>query len=253
MQESGKHERPLALLLIDDDQVSREVMATVLGLSGFTVAMAVSGEAAIESLEEGKSVPDAILMDAQMPGLSGTALIAELRAHSNARILAISASKPPDEVVATADGFLLKPFGAEELRKALAADREKARASANQGGPSLLDPNEPVVSPETLAQLRQMMPETGVRQIFAAIVADLDRRATALEAALAKGDDAEVRRIGHAIKGGCALAGAQQAARLGSLIENGKLGATGNQLDNSTRILTRFARRRPEPGAYAEG
>ncbi len=159
MQESGKHERPLALLLIDDDQVSREVMATVLGLSGFTVAMAVSGEAAIESLEEGKSVPDAILMDAQMPGLSGTALIAELRAHSNARILAISASKPPDEVVATADGFLLKPFGAEELRKALAADREKARASANQGGPSLLDPNEPVVSPETLAQLRQMMPE----------------------------------------------------------------------------------------------
>ena len=40
-----------------------------------------------------------------------------------------------------------------------------------------------------------------------------------LEAAIAKGDDAEVRRIGHAIKGGCGMAGAIQAARLGALFE----------------------------------
>jgi CheY-like chemotaxis protein len=238
MQDSGKHERPLALLLIDDDQVSREVMATVLGLSGFTVEMAVSGEAAVELLKEVKSTPDAILMDAQMPGLSGTALIAELRTRSKARILAISASKPPDEIVAAADGFLLKPFGADELRKALAANRAQARPSESQGGPSLLDPNEPVVSPEALAQLRQMMPETAVRQIYAAIVADLGRRAIALEDALASGDVAEVRRIGHAIKGGCALAGARQAARLGALIESGALDNAGNQLDNIARSLS---------------
>ena len=33
-----------------------------------------------------------------------------------------------------------------------------------------LDPNQPVVNPETLAQLRQMMPEEGVQQIYAAVV-----------------------------------------------------------------------------------
>ena len=58
-----------------------------------------------------------------------------------------------------------------------------------------------------------------MRQIYAAVVADLDKRMQALEAAIASGDAAEVRRIGHAIKGGCGMAGALQAARLGALLE----------------------------------
>ena len=45
-----------------------------------------------------------------MPGLSGTQLIAELRARSSARIYVVSGSNPPPEVAAAADGFLLKPF-----------------------------------------------------------------------------------------------------------------------------------------------
>ncbi len=247
MLDSSKTERLPALLLIDDDQVSREVMATVLSMSGFTVQAAASGQAAIELLSGAACVPGdilpaiilpaIILMDAQMPGLSGTALIAELRASSTARIFAISASRPPEEIVSAADGFLLKPFGAEDLRKALEESSAVARPASGVAGESLLDSHEPVVNPATLAQLRQMMPAAGARQIYAAIVADLVRRMVALEAALARGDDAEVRRIGHAIKGGCALAGAQQAARLGALIESGALDMGGNQLDNSRRFL----------------
>ena len=41
--------------------------------------------------------------------------------------------------------------------------------------PSRLDPNDPVISPETLAQFRGMMPEAAVREIYAAVVADLDQ------------------------------------------------------------------------------
>jgi CheY-like chemotaxis protein/HPt (histidine-containing phosphotransfer) domain-containing protein len=237
MHDSSKTERQPTLLLIDDDLVSREVMATVLSMSGFTVQTAATGEAALELLSGGKYLPDAILMDAQMPGLSGAALIAALRAHTKARILAISASQPPQEILSAADGFLLKPLAAEGLRKALEEQRKQEAPTAAPAVASSLGPNEPVVNPETLAQLRQMMPETAVRQIFAAVVADLGRRMTALEAALAQGDEAEIRRIGHAIKGGCALAGAQQAARLGALIEIGALGKDSNQLDNSARFL----------------
>jgi HPt (histidine-containing phosphotransfer) domain-containing protein len=76
-----------------------------------------------------------------------------------------------------------------------------------------------------------------VRQIYAAIVADLALRLTALESAMAKGDDAEIRRIGHAIKGGCAMAGALGAAHIGALIESGILDNQGNQLDNSAGVL----------------
>ena len=94
------------------------------------------------------------------------------------------------------------------------------------------------MNPETLAQLREMMPEAAVKQIYQAIVADLYKRLAALEAAIAKGDSGEVQRIGHSIKGGCGMAGAMQAARIGALLQGGAMEVgTGNQLDNSNAML----------------
>ena len=219
------------VLLIDDDLVSREVAATVLTMAGFIVHTAVDGDAALDMLAREACRPGAILMDAQMPGLSGTKLIAELRGRSNARIYAISGSNAPPEVADAADGFLLKPFNAESLRKLIDGYQPEA-------APTLLDPNEPVVSAEVLSQLRKVMPEPAVRQIYSAVVTDLGTRIEALGAAIAKGDAAEIRRIGHAIKGGCGMAGALQAARLGALLEATPLGAKDNQLDNSAILLS---------------
>jgi HPt (histidine-containing phosphotransfer) domain-containing protein len=82
------------------------------------------------------------------------------------------------------------------------------------------------------------MPDTAIRQIYAALIKDLTERQMALQAAFTKGDKAEVRRIGHAIKGGCAMAGAAEAARLGTKIESGILDDQDNQLDNSSRTLS---------------
>ena len=233
MSGSGAQRELSTLLLIDDDLVSREVMATVLAMSDYPVHTAADGAAALEMLASETCVPDAILMDAQMPGLSGTQLIAELRAHSRARIFLISGSNAPAEVAAAADGFLLKPFNADALQKLLEQHEPQAVCSAAP----VFDPNEPVVSAEILAQLRKLMPEAGVREIYAAIVADLARRIKALDAAIAHADAAEIGRIGHAIKGGCAMAGALQAARLGALLEAAALESQGNCLVNSARLL----------------
>ena len=218
------------VLLIDDDLVSREVTATVLTMAGFTIYTAVSGDAALEMLTKGVFRPGVILTDAQMPGLSGTKLIAELRSHTKARIYVISGSSAPPEVAKSADGFLMKPFNAEGLRKLIEGYQPDAVSS-------LIDPNEPAVSVEVLAQLRKVMPESAVRQIYAAVVADLTVRIDALKAAIANGDAAEIRRIGHAIKGGCGMAGALQAARLGALLETITLDSKDNQLDNSAVLL----------------
>ena len=100
--------------------------------------------------------------------------------------------------------------------------KEKAR-KAKPPVITTLDPDSPVVKAETLAQLRSLMSEAAVRQIYAAIVADLSKRTAAIETAMAARDAREIRRIGHAIKGGCSMAGATQAAALGALIENGGL------------------------------
>lgn len=221
------------LLLIDDDEVVREVLAATLGLSGYTVHFAADGEAALELLDAGQTVPDAILMDAQLPGLSGTQLIGKLRDRTRAGIYAISASKPSSEVIAATDGFLLKPFSLEALQKVLETHAPQP------------EPGESPVDPQTLAQLRALMPESAIREILSALVADLTRRLSSLDEAIARDDRAEARRIGHAIKGGCAMAGAQQAARLGALIESGALESVhnrgdrreGNQLDNNAPVL----------------
>jgi len=238
------------LLLIDDDLVSREVLATLLTMSGLTVHTAEDGDCAIDILSRGACVPELILMDAQMPGLKGVQLIAELRKVSHAPIFTMSASCPHSSILENTDGFLLKPFGPDDLEHLL----ESGLAQPEEGAPgrsatrasSLLQRDE-IVSLETLAQLRQLMPESALREIFTALVADLGRRGIALQAAIAAGDAAQVRRIGHAIKGGGDLAGALQVARLGALLEAGALETDGdygsgfssppNHLDINTNIL----------------
>jgi CheY-like chemotaxis protein len=234
------------VLLIDDDLVSREVTATVLTMNGYTVHTAEDGSAALALLtaavDRSKAIrseplrPDVILMDSQMPGLSGTQLIAGLRARSSARIYVVSGSNPPPELTAAADGFLLKPFSADAFHKLLEGD--KPESVATPVNTDDLWANEPVVSPETLAQLRSLMSETAVRQIYQVVVTDLGRRIEALAAAMARGDGVEVRRIGHAIKGGCGMAGAYQAARLGAQLESWHNQPGDNQLDNGTALLS---------------
>ena len=218
------------VLLVDDDLVSREVTATLLTMTGYNVHAADSGQQAVRMISDGSCKPGVILMDAQMPGLSGLELINQLRAACKAAIIAISASEPPREVADAADGFLMKPFSVDSLHKLIEGHKPKRE-------PATIDPNDPVVNMEVLSQFRKMMPETAVRQIYKAVVVDLGKRIDALTSAIAKGDTAEVRRIGHAIKGGCGMAGAVQAAHLGAMLEAAPLEPKDNQLDNSEALL----------------
>jgi CheY-like chemotaxis protein len=247
----GKQQPSPTLLLIDDDLVSREVMATVLTMSGYAVHTAEGGAPALKLLEDGECAPDAILMDAQMPGLNGAGLIEELRLRSRARVFAMSGSHAPRQLLAAADGFLLKPFGADELRALLEKhDAPEASAGGAGGGaarPESVSPSgDPVVSAATLAQLRGLMPESSVKEIYLAVVTDLAARLEALEVAIVCGDAAQIRRIGHAIKGGCGMAGAIEAARLGALLEasipshqSKPASAPGmDNLDDTSRLLT---------------
>lgn len=222
-----------SLLLIDDDMISREVTATVLTMSGYQIYTSENGPAALAFLGSASSSPDVILMDAQMPGLSGRELIAALRERGEASIYVVSASQPPDGLAEAADGFLQKPFDAAALANLLSKRKQRRNAILR-----LLDePGEPVVNEETLAQLRVMMPPAGVREIFVAVIADLHRRMQMLEAAIGCGNSEEIRRIGHAIKGGCGMAGAVQAARIGALLEDTAFLEDGNKLDNSMALL----------------
>lgn len=212
------------VLIIDDDMVSREVMATVLTMTGYTIHTAGRGEEAVALLEGGTCKPEVILMDAQMPGLKGAALVKELRLRTRASLYAMSGSDLTDDVKAAVDGFLAKPFGPQALKQLMQQHHPVA--------PREPEEDAPVIKAEILAQFRGMMPDRGVREIYTAVIDDLDRRAKSLDRAMAASDGQEIRRIGHAIKGGCGMAGAMEAARVGAKLEAG-----GDQLDNVPELF----------------
>src|SRR6185437_1746904 len=224
-----QREQPI-LLLIDDDMVSREVAATVLTLGGYTVFTAEDGESALQKIGDGGCDPSVILMDARLPGLSGLELIEELRTRCWGKLIVISGSDVPIEIKDAADGFLLKPFDSAALKSVL-QNRTRREANEVHGG-------DPVISAETLGQLRSLMPETGIREIYVSVAADLRKRMAELEWAVGQGDGDEVRRIGHAIKGGCGMAGVLQAARVGATLEALPEEPLGNQLGYIQRLLS---------------
>jgi len=65
-----QHDLP-TILLIDDDMVSREVMATLLTMSGIRFTPPPTAPNSLTLIAAKSCVPDIILMDVQMPGLSG--------------------------------------------------------------------------------------------------------------------------------------------------------------------------------------
>lgn len=223
----GKARRLPTVLLIDDDLVSREVMATVLTMSGYTVHTASSGSEALSLLDSKAVTPHLMLMDIQIPGLSGSELVDELRSRSDGLLYAISGSELAPEMLQKVDGFLLKPFGPEALEKLIDKDVPMVRPAPPAGLAA--------INPKTLADFRGMMSEKAVREIYAAVAADLERRYAALETAIDRADRVEIRRIGHSIKGGCGMAGAMEAAHVGELLESG-----GDDLEYSRLLLPHF-------------
>jgi len=225
-----------ALLLIDDDAISREVLQMTLEMHGFTIETAEDGAAALARLANKQAQPGLILMDTQMPGLSGLGLIDALRGCSTARIVAISGSDAGEAIRQAADGFLLKPIEPETLldwinqaepdqTEAGAIPQDIAQIQAEQqSGAGVVDSL--IVDPVVLGKLKAMMPVSAVREIYAAVASDLITRLITLQTAMDAADSAEVARIAHAIKGGCAMVGLIGAREAASHLETSNLPET---------------------------
>ena len=216
--------QPLSLLLVDDDKVSRELILTMIRQRHLPVEAREDGPSALRLMDEEHYAPSLILMDARMPGMSGEELLAALRSRTQARIVLISASDPSLDLCNAADDFLLKPFGVAELNRILTEHQMQLKARQTARPIENVDALQgPDLEDDALDRLRNMMPESAVREIYTALLADLDQRTDALRQALNQRDSLSIRRIGHAIKGGASMCGATRIARLGSRLENGEL------------------------------
>jgi hypothetical protein len=148
-----------------------------------------------------------------------------------ARIFAISGSNVPPEVAGAADGFLLKPFNAEGLSKLLEGNQPEAalRCSIPMSPWSAWRFSPSCAKSCPSPQCGKFTPRSS--PISAGGLKRWEPRSP-------KATHAEIRRIGHAIKGGCGMAGALQAARLGALLRRRRSTSKDNQLDNSAVLLS---------------
>ncbi len=100
------------MLVVDDDEPIRTVVADVLNDEGYDVSLAVDGSEALTSCRE--SCPDLILLDLNMPGVDGRQFLAAYRRDEgrHAPVVIFSAVQSAFRVAAdvAADGFLSKPF-----------------------------------------------------------------------------------------------------------------------------------------------
>lgn len=109
------------VLVIDDDAVLRRLMTKLLGAGGYEALTASGGEEGLKSLVPG-SLPDAIVLDLSMPGMSGFEVLQRLRgdaatAHLPVLVLTGQAGSADHDrsLELGADLFMTKPFSSFEL------------------------------------------------------------------------------------------------------------------------------------------
>ena len=216
-------------LVIDDDEILRDLLTVLLGVNGVDATLVSSGEEALDLLAH--SIPEVILTDLQMPGLEGLALVEALRAAtpSSTDLIGMSASTPDAALLDRLDAFVPKPFDADDLQNAFLHARQHRSAlapspSAREGGtsdgldrnlalPSARDARvgtPPVLDQTIFEAMQRNFRPPQLREVYDMTLADVLKRSTALEALAQLNDLPAIHREAHTIKGLCGMVGARE-------------------------------------------
>jgi DNA-binding response OmpR family regulator len=105
------------VLVVDDDPTVSDVVRRYLERAGFAVTLAADGPTALAAAQH--RMPDLIVLDLMLPGMSGLDVCRRLRERSNVPIVMLTAlGEEVDRVVGFevgADDYVTKPFSPREL------------------------------------------------------------------------------------------------------------------------------------------
>lgn len=122
-QKSGKS---LKIMIVEDNEINRKLMKEFVGRMGHEIELAESGEQALEIIKE-KSF-DLVLMDVQLPGISGMGTTKAIRAlpdrgRAATPVLALTGNVRDEEIrqcyAANMNGHLAKPVDPHKLKLAI--------------------------------------------------------------------------------------------------------------------------------------
>ncbi|MBO4500798.1 MAG: response regulator [Clostridia bacterium] len=127
-REESRLLKPLHILLVDDNEINREIGELMLVSEGWTVDQASDGREAVEKIASAAAgTYDLVLMDVQMPVMDGYAATSAIRAlpdpaQASVPIIAVTANAFAEDVEkaknAGMNSYVTKPISAEAIRRA---------------------------------------------------------------------------------------------------------------------------------------
>ena len=203
--------RPLRILVAEDHEINRRLAMFMLESLGYSADFAANGLEAVDAWE--RTDHDLIIMDCQMPEMDGFAATREIRRREAARsasgakrvrIVALTANAVKGDrelcLVAGMDGYLSKPYTAQQLREAL----EQCLAQPGKTPTTPAGPTLPVAAgfdPQRPAELCAELGDEGVLAIIEDFLQDLRPRAAEMETLASAGQLVELARLAHSLQG----------------------------------------------------
>jgi CheY-like chemotaxis protein len=247
--------RGARLLLVEDNEINRQVAQELLAGLGIDVTTAENGEEAIALLNEAQF--DGVLMDMQMPVMDGVTATREIRKNphfSKLPIIALTAnvmvSEQNEFLNAGINDHIGKPIDPDSLVATLAKWVRPTRTAERTSVAETVQNS----ATEPLPDLPGVKVAESVRRIGGNValyysVLDkfrLNQRniVTRIREALSTNDQKLAERLAHTLRGVSGTLGAEslqsQARALESIIKNGTSNETESMLDQIDRELTIF-------------
>ena len=245
-------QRPLRILLAEDNAVNQKIATSMLEKRGHTVVVAGDGQAAIAALDaQGEHPFDLILMDVQMPkmdGLEATALIREKEKGTGRHIpiiaLTAHAMKGDREACLAAgmDGYVPKPLRADELLSVMRELVVERRETAVIAAPSKVEEGDVFNVEQALASVDGDMDL--FREVVLLFLEECPKTMAGIHAAIVERDAYRLNRSAHALKGSVANFGARTAFEAALKLEimgrNGNLALAGEAFAGLTEEMARL-------------
>ena len=216
-------ERPLRLLLAEDNLVNQRLALRILEKWGHTVAVAGNGRKALETLERGTF--DLILMDVQMPEMSGYEAVAAIREREkntgqHIPIIAMTAHAMDGDrekcLAAGMDHYVTKPIDQKRLFEAV----ESFFVNRRTGEPPIMNDTKAPLSFDPNVVLRRVDHDHELlREVASLFFEDTPRLLAEVRHAITRGDGKALERSAHTLKGSISNFGARVASEVALNLE----------------------------------
>ncbi len=126
----------MKVLIVDDDLALADIISFTMRRAGFEVTQAFDGRMALERWQSAE--PDLILLDLNLPKLSGFKVCQSIRAQSDVPIIILSVRNAEEDIITGlkfgADDYILKPFSPRQVIARVEAVLRRTRQQKIQSG-----------------------------------------------------------------------------------------------------------------------